>query len=379
MGTCVTFESRGMLLQREDFPAALRALQKIAKTVPGFFRDEKGVRTAKDLMTALRLGEFPGELDTYGDLVAIRYVGDKWPPNGPDAFPEHLVFGLAKLLRNTRFDLWVEGVKGIRRFWIERGQVRSQVHTDSPRRFEQVGPVPRCRPGDTVEVHFRLVSDEADDSTEISVAASDSAEPVRVSFEPRKMRPGDEAAMTVTLLDDYAFLPEGPVGPHLFGDPRMHGTLKVFAELPPYDRDDALDVLESQSSPVPPGRQKIYLAKTKLAAALVDLQRYAARHVEEPGGAFLAGVAAAEDLAGALRAASLDPTFDSSGHLRGLAFVGQKLPGGERHLHGLLLSYAALTDGTGELAFCYAGSPDRWTRFLFSSNSVRRWRQRRME
>lgn len=379
MGTLVTFESHGLLLQREDFPGALRALQKIAKTVPGFFRDEKAVRASKDLMTALRAGEFPAEVDAYGDVIGIRYIGDKWPPGGPDDFPEHLVFGLAKFLRKTSFHLWVEGVPGVRKFWVERGKVHSQVHHPSPRSFEQLGPPPRCRPGDTVEVRFRLVSTDPDDTTEVAVVASDSAEPVRVSFEPRKMRPGDEAVVTVTVKDDYVFLPEGRVGPRLIGDPRVHGTLEIFSELPDYDHDAALAVVASQCTPAPTGRTRIYLSKTKLAAALVDMKRYAARHVDEPGGAFLAGVSAATDLAAALRAASLEPTFDAAGHLRGLAFAGAGLPGGERHLHGLLLSYAALTDCTGELALAYAETPDRWTRFLFSAGSVRRWRQRRLE
>jgi hypothetical protein len=67
--------------------------------------------------------------------------------------------------------------------------------------------------------------------------------------------------------------------------------------------------------------------RSKLAAALVDVKRYAARHGDEPGGGFLAQVAAADDLGGALRAASLEPAFDDAGHLRGLTFVGERLPG----------------------------------------------------
>jgi hypothetical protein len=140
MGTLVTFESHGLLLQREDFPGALRALQKIAKTVPGFFRDEKAVRTSKDLMTALRAGEFPAEVDAYGDVIGIRYIGDKWPPGGPDDFPEHLVFGLAKFLRKASFHLWVEGVPGVRKFWVERGK----VHSHQGRRSQSPGRVARA-------------------------------------------------------------------------------------------------------------------------------------------------------------------------------------------------------------------------------------------
>jgi hypothetical protein len=379
VGVLVTFESHRMLLQREDFSPALARLKKIAKDVPGFFRDRDAVAKAKDLATALAAAELPATLDEHGDLVGVRFDGDKLPPGAPDGWPEQLLVAWKKLLKDTRLDLWMEGMAMKRRFTVDRGALRSSEQYLEGRRFEQLGTPPRCRPGESCVLSFRYVSDVGGDDVAVQVRASDSAQPFTVDFAPRAMRPGDEATMTVRLKDDASWYPDGEIGPWLFGDGARDGSsvrartvLGLVVDIPE-DLDGAHEVVATDVASSPGA----YLRAKALAGALEDMRRYAARHAAAPGGAFLARVAAAGDTVAALREAGFEPTLEGGG-VRSLAFARERLPGSERHVIGLLRSFAGLTTATSaQLRLAYASAPDWWTTFVFDPGSVRRVHERR--
>jgi len=379
MGTLVSFRSTSFLLQREDFPVALRALHKLAKTVPSFFRDPRGVLALRDLPEALEKGELRPTLDDEGDMVGLRYIGDKVPPDGPDDFPVPIVFALKKELRKTRFELEVEGVEGLRTFHVDRGSVRSQLipRRAGPRRFEAIGEAPVCAPGATVRVPFRLVSSEHGDRTEVGVRCSSSDSGKTLVFADRTMRPGDEAYTEVTLSARSAHRADEDASFVMYGNaaPSFNLWLRVGVALPAYDRAKAHDVLDARSDCWTEGRSDIYLNKKAWPAALVDLRRYAQRHAKSPGGTFLEAVGAAPDIESALRAASLGSSFDAKGHLRKLVFEGRSLPGGERHLFGLLASFAGLTGATGRISLRYADTPSWRTLFWFRAGNLERWRE----
>jgi hypothetical protein len=288
MGVLVTFESTAMLLQHEDFPAALRALKKLVKDASGSFRDAVAVARAKDLRTALTAAELASEVDAYGDLVAIRYVGEKLPAGASDEFPEELLFAWKKLLRGGRFERWTEGSSRTRVLWVDRGVVHAQ-----------------------------------DWSADECAAARRELSRTKKS-------------------DDVT--------------------------------DDAHEVVATESSPKWLGT---FLHAKHAKTALEDMRRYAIRHANETGGAFLARVSDATDAAFALRNAGFAPKVEG-GHITALAYGAKRLPGSEHHVLGLLESFVTLTNTRfGQLRLAYAATPDRCTTIVFGKGRLQRTREAR--
>ena len=369
MGVLVTFESTRLLMQREDFPAALRALKKLAKDSSDFFHDAAGVVRCKDFASALAAAEFPGTFDEHGDLVSLRFVGDKLPQGGSDDFPDQLMVAWKKLFRDTIFDRWIEGTAP-RRFWIDRGTVRSQEWAQPRRHFEQVGPVPRCRPGDRVEIAFRYLSTIEDDVAAVQVRTGLHYPPCHIEFAPRKMHPG-EAASLVVCVDERADRYEEDLQFVVYGDEgniSIRGWISLTLDVED-DLDQAHAIVAIESS----AWNGVYLPEKKCATALEDVLRYAARHGASPGADFLRRVASATDIGLALREAGFEPA-PTHGAVRSLSFAGNRLPGSERFVIGLLRSFAALTQATGAVRLAYASSPRWWTALEFSKGALHRVR-----
>ncbi|HRG98978.1 MAG TPA: hypothetical protein PLR99_22160 [Polyangiaceae bacterium] len=371
MGVLVRFESRGMLLQREDFPAALRSLKKVARGAPELFRDRAAVMVAADLPAALEASDLAGTLDSHGDLVALSYAGDKLPPGAPDDFPLPLVVPWKKLLRAAAFEQHLEGAACALRATIDRGVVRSQEVPVKVRRFVQLGPVPVVPLGESAEIRLRYVSDVEGDDVAVAVKASDAFEPIAVALASTRMRPGDETTLTVRALADRQLYFDDVIAAPLYGDAervtvRGHASLRLGVP------EDLARAHELEACEHDPG-VGVYLGANKSAAALEDARRYCRRFAREPGAAFLDRVAEGRDLPEALRAAGFAPAVDAAGDLRALAFVASRLPGHERFVVGLLRSFAGLTGARGaRLRLAFDMTPRWWTTLLFDPGRLRR-------
>lgn len=372
MGVLVTFESVQMLLQREDFPAALRALKKLAKDAPDvLFHDAPRVAKCKDLASALVAAEFPGTFDEHGDLVGLRFVGGKLPPGATDDFPDHLLFAWKKHLRDGVFDRWIEGTREMR-FFVDRGTVRAMTRLPQDRRLEQIGPEPRCRPGDEVQLSFRYVS--TSDTAAVPVRLSTPDEWCRAEFAERTMRPGEEATVVARIAERATF--EERRGLILYGDGlRIHGHLMVTLDVED-DLEQAHDVIATESPPN--WWSGTFVPAKKVATAVEDMHRYAARHATTAGGEFLARVGSATDIGAALREAGFEPTLEA-GAVQRLAFSAPRLPGRERFVLGLLRSFAGVTTATGQVRLAYASSPTWWTELAFTKATLRRLRRPRAD
>jgi hypothetical protein len=372
VGVLVTFESKEMLLQREDFPAALRALKKCANE----FYDPEAVRRAKDLQGALKAADFVSQLDAHGDLVGLHYAGDKVPSSASDDWPGGFMVAWKKWLRASRFHRAMEGTRR-RTFFADRGVVRAQDQYDSERRrFEQIGADPRCRPGEQADVSFRYVSDFEDDAAAVEVPKPSDDGALSIDFTPRTMRPGDEARATLRVRDGRdGYGQTESVFLHASAPPDVlvRGFLGVAVDLPE-DLDTVHTIVAHTSSPQWLGT---YLPSKKAKAALEDMHRYAARNANAPGGAFLTAVAEAKTVDDALGAAGFEPTR-GGGHITSLAFTGDRLAGSERLVIGFLRAFAGLTTTRlGELRVAYAAIPDWWTVFSLAHGDVTRSRARR--
>jgi hypothetical protein len=329
------------------------------------------------LLTALKAADFATQLDEHGDLVGLRYVVDKVPSaSTDDDWPGAFMVAWKKFLRASRFHRWMEGTNR-RTFLVDRGVVHAREQYDSDRRrFEQVGAEPRRRPGEHAEVSFRYVSEiEGDDAAvHVPKPANDGA--LAVEFEPRTMRPGDEAPATLRLRDDnerYGETESVFLVARAEPEVLVRGFLSVAVDLPE-DLDAVHDIVAHTTSPKWLGS---YLPSKKAKAALEDMHRYAARHANAPGGAFLASVAEAKTVEGALRAAGFEPTLEG-GNVTSIAFAGDRLAGSERHVVGFLRAFAALTNANlGQLRVAYAAIPDWWTVLSLTHGDVTRSRERR--
>ena len=382
MGNLVRLESKRFLLQREDFPAALKSFKKLAADVPDYFRDPSAVRAARDLKSALEKGELLGELDGHGDLVGVEFVGEKLPPRAPDDFPDRLVLAWKKLAPNAVFHFWLEGSR-TNQLTLRGGKLFSHELGALPwGRFELVGLTPECVPGQSVEIRVRLVSDKPDDRRRLALEGCKDWEGV-LAFEhvPEDMQVGEDAVVRVAVERNA----------HHWSVDADHFTLKgkagddfVMNSLPLHVRDaignvDTAHEVVATEWTLEGSASGVYLPAKQVKAAHEQVRRYCARHKTERGGEFLARVEAAPDLGAALREASFEPAFDASGTLHGLAFKGDRLAGGERHLHGMLASYARLTGFTGAtyaamLKVAFRHAPDVWATLVFHSGGMRWWR-----
>jgi hypothetical protein len=370
VGVLVTFESRRLLLQREDFPAALRALKKRAKENPDSFHDAEAVTRTRDLASALQAADFAATFDEHGDLRGLSYVGEKLPRGADDDFPRFLLDAWKKLLHDSRFDRWIEGTI-MRHFSVSRGKVRAQDWTPPQRRLEQVGAPSRCRPGESIDVSFRYVSTIADDDVVCETVRDPkawvSSGALVVEYDLRKMRPSDVTTVRAHLREDasqYEWDESCTISGSANGA-SMTGWITVLADTGD-DLDDAPSIVATESS-----FRGAFSSGRAAEAALEDMKRYAVRHATEPGGAFLAQVAAAGDIATALQAAGFAADPEK------LAFSADRLPGSERHVLDLLRSFAAVTDADGEVRLAYASSPQWWTSFDYRKGVLRRLRHRR--
>lgn len=373
MGVLATFESEALLLQREDFPAALRALKKIAKDIPDYFHDAAAIVKAKDLRAALAAAELAHEVDEHGDLVRLTYAGDKLPKGADDEWPDRLILGWKKLFRDAKFVCWIEGTPK-RVFWADRGVVRARERVEADtRRFENCAAEPRCRPGEGGELSFRYLPRDGGESV-VNVQVSAGSGPYEIDFAERAMQPGEEATAVVRVREDGARYPDrnafSVTGTEGKGTVRGHVWLTIDI---PRDEDALHEIVAKDSSERWSGT---YLHAKNREKALEDVHRYAARHSTSPGGAFLAEVAKAENIVDALRAAGLEPALEGD-HVRGVSFSGDRLVGSERHLLGLLRSFAGLVPRgpfhVRELRVAYAATPGWWIKFVLGHASVDRY------
>lgn len=364
MGTLVRFESTRLLLQREDFPAAWKALKKSA----GAWAPPERLASATGLVALLEALDLRPTLDAHGDLVALAFEGDRAPVGAPDEYPENLVVALKKLLRESRFDLTLEGAPRVRRTSIDRGQVRSQ---DVPRRvrfFRQLSPPPRLTVGGTAEILVRYVSTVDGDDAAVDFKVSDGGEPLSVRASTARLSPGGEATVTVHVPPARPVYRADAIAAALYGDgaATVRGHAELFLD-PDGAIDDGAEVIASE---VVAGSGDLVGGRAA-PLALEDLRRFAARVTRDAARPLAARVGASADLASALEVAGFTVERAEAG-VRSVRFE-RSMPWREDELLSMLRAFAPRTSTRGaRVRRAFESDPGRWVTFLFEPGRVER-------
>ena len=375
MGMLVEVWSTDFLLQKEDFPAALRALKKFAKESPAEIFDVAAVAAQKSLPDALRAALWEGELDEHGDIVGLRYMADKFSHDASDFAPGPFLEMLARFViyGNVRYsDDYGDGrwyrLRWSRVDWISMGGGRSEASKPRAIFSHDDGPSD-VAPGATVSFRVTLAPDsDGPRSLVFSYVESEFGQSYRLSdararavvsaleLDPSPFDPGETRTIKVTAAESA----RGPVCIHFQSNPKGPSDLSCsprFHVPTPEEDAGAWKILRAQGTSsraqfVPPRFEK-------RAAELV--RRYAVRHAHEPGGALLAPLAQATSLAEALALVGLEITYEKRRQC--LQMRATELPGSERHFMGLLRALSNYADfhATGRLDIVFANRPE-WHR-----------------
>jgi hypothetical protein len=364
MGFLFNAESRSLLVEHEDFAKTLRAVKRLAKEAPGQFYDPAAVAGAGNLMEALGASLWEGELDAAGDLVSMRYLADKLPPDA-DTFDPFLA-AIATGARHGRFrqtfdegDPWFVEMRQ-RKLW--RGWLGQ---------LEQVGALPRARIGETVELRFAVETDAATRLELRSIACDLGRCPaddrlVTVAGPHGVLRRGETYAIRATIGPDA---PHGPMALS-FAEPSV--TLSLFVDAP--EKAPAKWRIASQWCSA-----DAFLRTGDMRRALVAAQRFAARWMCAAGGEFLTAAVSADSIDAALAAAGV--VMISSGRNVELGFPDE-LPGSEELFWNFLCAIAAEKTHTGRtepapfLRVHYEHAPDLEWCYELRRNAHREVRRR---
>ena len=353
MGTMVVFDSHEFLLQREDQPAAHAALLAHLEDCPG---DLEGDLDSPDLVTLLRSGWWFPDVDEHGDIVGLSYGGDKYPRDATDDFPMSILEAIAPFVRHGRCLRWIEGDAGLSQHHLGRG--RNIYYRRYPGvRLTQLGDVPALRPGVSVDVEFRLDGYGTVDGAVVELGCPHSTQ-VSGVFDPPSVPVGGTGTVRLTLRDAAADPVAYWVSLTLDGTDLFDTALRLRVAPAP-EHDVAHEVVATES-PLDNGSASTVVEAKDLPFLLEVLRRYARRHADRPGAAFLRDVLAAPDLPGALRAAGLEAGFGDGGEVQGFRFTATRLPGAERYLMGLFASMRGVVQSDPAFKVAYAHDPDHW-------------------
>lgn len=371
MGTIVEFGSTAMLLQREDFGPAYKALRKVA--LRSSTHDPARVADAEDLLGLLDALDLVVTLDDHGDLVGLVYGGDKPPEGAPDDFPEPLVLALAKLLRDSRFERFVEGSTTSVRTSIDRGVVRTQTISRSLRRFQQLTAPPRLCVGQRADIVVRYVSSAAVTTSEpaLSFRASDGGEPLVVRASRDLVQPGDEVVVGVEVPVGRPVYRAEAISAGLYGDGAA--TVRGHAELsldPSAPTDRPAEVLDAGVD----GASGELVGARAAPHALEALRRFARRVRRRDARSVAERIEGSPDLAGALTAAGFSVQAEGAA-VRAIAWDAPAAPWLEAELFDLVRAFAPHTSAVGlelwrtlrddpSLRVCFAFARGRVTRLL---------------
>ena len=357
MGTMVVFDSTELLLQREDQPAALAALRAHLLDCPGDLESHAdGGSDRPDLVTLLRSGAWVVDVDEHGDIVGLSYGGDKYPRDATDDFPMSILEALAPSVRHGRFFRWIEGDAGVSEHHVGRG--RNIYYRRAPGvRLTQLGDVPVLRPGVSVDVRFRLDGYGTADGAVVELSCPHSTQ-VSGVFDPPAVPVGGTGTVRLTLYEGAAEPLAYWVSLTLNGTDLFDTALRLRVAPAP-EHDPAHEVLAAES-PLDNGFPSTVVEAKDLPFLHEVLRRYARRHADRPGAAFLRDVLAAPDLPGALRAAGLEAGFGEGGEVQGFRFTASRLPGAERYLMGLFASMRGVVRSDPAFKVAYAHDPDHW-------------------
>jgi hypothetical protein len=353
MGTMVVFDSADLLLQREDQPAALEALRAHLEECPGDLNGDPG---SPDLVSLLRSGAWVTDVDEHGDIVGLRYGGDQYPRDATDDFPMSILEALAPFVRHGRCFRWIEGDAGVSEHHVGRG--RNVYYRRAPgARLTQLGDEPVLRPGTPVDVRFRLDGYGTGDGAVVELGCPHSTQ-VSGVFDPPSLAVGETGTVRLTLYGAAAEPVAYRVSMTLDGTDLFDTALRVRVAPAP-EHDVAHEVVATES-PLDNGFPSTVVEAGDLPFLLEVLRRYARRHADRPGAAFLRDVLAAPDLPGALRAAHLEAGFGAGGEVLGFRFTGTRLPGRERYLMGLFASMRGVVRSDPAFKVAYAHDPGHW-------------------
>lgn len=361
MGALITVDADRFLLQKEDFAGALAALQKLAKKQPYDMDSADEVLSAKELPEGLIAAGLFVRTNDEGDIVRVG-ADDKAPSGAGYRWPSPIIHAIAKYVRYADiYGLVEDGAEP--RWWIIEGgklKVYDFVHRD---RLVAPNPPPPLARGATATFDVRLAALWGDPLPLPSLAVRASAGlAVTHAITDGVLR------VTATVSKEAAgrqlVRVEGEVSTHYVSiTVPIHVVPEVEA------REGAVIVAHRDDF----GPRKTFLRGADFGLALREMKRYAARHADAPGGAFLKGVVAAEDVPQALRACGLEPTLDAKGNLKSFAPKGDRLAGDERFVVGLFASFAhraAKNETTFALAFAHA--PARWVEWTFLYKTLER-------
>lgn len=361
MGALITVDSDRFLLQKEDFADALVALKKLAKKQPYDMEVAEAVLAANDLPEGLVAAGLFVRTNDEGDIVRVG-SDDKAPSGAGYRWPSPIFQAIAKYVRYADIHGFVEDGAEPRWWLVEGGKLKVYdfLHRD---RLVVASPPPPVARGATVTFDIRL--------------AALWGEPLPMPPFPVRASAGlaVQHAMTDGVLRVTATVSNEAAGRQLVrveGEVATHHvsiTVPIHV-VPEVEAREGATLLGHRDDF---GGRKTFLRGADFGLALRETKRYAARHAEAPGGAFLRGVLAAEDIPQAFRACGLEVALDPKGNLKSFAPAGERLVGDERFLLGFFQSFAhraAKNESTFALAFAHA--PSRWVEWTFLHKTLER-------
>ena len=357
MGTSVSVVSTDFLLQREDIPAAFEALRSFARECPADLRSEDGHLVGATLVEALQNAHWRATTDEHGDITSLVHTGDKVPPDATDDYPMALFEVLAPFVRYGHF---VRSMDGAALTFHTLGRGTNTYRERSPGVWlRQCGAPPALAEGVETVIELEVVVPGRDDAT-VSVEVTHSTQ-IDHRFEAVTLSLGERARLFVTprsgAADPIALFVTGVVDDvDSFDYPvRVVAPAREPRALP-------ARVIATASS-VDSGDGSVVVRARDLDEALRAMKRYAIRHEDPPGAAFLHGVLDAPDLAAAFRCAGIACSMSDAG-VHGFRLVAPELPGEERYVFGLWASLRGIVEGDPWFELTYEHDPD--TNVLFS-------------
>jgi len=363
MSVYINVMSVSLLVQREDQPAVLTALQELARELSSQFHNPGAVLAATDLVAALDANYWCTEVDEHGDLVGLIWGIERYPAKAYEEWPDTVLKAFAPHARFGTFHVSIEGSREIEWHFFEDGAVRRRI-LKTGIEVVATGPVPPTPPGGAVTVEVTARTNGLfpfDESERIALSIEHDTQvsarlrtpetpPDAPSWQGVTVAPNGTAQLEVTVEPGAA----DPVVVYL-GIPDEVVSFPVHIPIlaPPEEADE---VIETQAG----FRASLIMPAERFGEALRQFRRYADRYQDRPGAEFLRSVAAAPDLVAAFAAAGIEATVDAEG-LWAWRFTADRLPGYERYLAGLLWSLEGLL-ATSDCAVivAYPHQPDRW-------------------
>jgi hypothetical protein len=358
MGVLVNAKSEpSFVLQREDFPRALRGLKKFAKELPDDFEVPEAVAKAKTLADALGDNYWAPRFDDFGDLVSIDYQVDKAPHDATDYWPVPMLEVLAKA-----------GARGWVRFSADDYECSFDLDHDGVGRHEVSSsfalaldgqPPDHAAPGESVRLTIKAGEQITEHPLTVSVHSdwtlSGQKGHVSAQFDAAPMHAGETRVITLELdaqarggLIVYIEAGEGRVYWTPTIDPSAEEIAKPWTVI---DRRSNAD-------------RRAMVPKGAIKKTLERVRRYAVRNCERPGAAFLREIAEADSLDAALALAGLELRA-AERKQQELVFVADQLPGAELYftqLLDLLAKSAARWCGVS-LSLAFAEAPKLWREY----------------